>query len=149
MTAPTADAAHDRGLGRLRLTLLRLAYVPLALGLAWFQLPQLASLGPGTQIMDGVVTSMLGALCLLSFIGLFRPIVMLPLLMFEVMWKLIWLALVGIPASMAGPLRGEMAANLFAVALIVPIIALIPWDFVFASLLRSPSDRPAGRAGPI
>lgn len=121
-------------LGRLRLNLLRLAYLPLALGLALAQLPLLAELGPDWEIMHGAVVCMLSSLCLLSFVGLFRPITMLPLLLFEVVWKVIWLALVGLPAWQIGPLDASMAETLFACALVVPIIILVPWDFVAARL---------------
>jgi len=75
------------GLTRLRTNMLRFAYVPLAFGLAAVQLPLLAQLGSQTEIMEGAVTAMLSALCILSFVGLWRPIAMLPLLVFEVLWK--------------------------------------------------------------
>ncbi len=116
------------------MNLLRAAFVPLAIGLALVQLPLLASLGPATEMMDGVVTCMLSALCLLSFVGLFRPLAMLPLLLFEVLWKALWLGLVGVPAWLAGPLSESMIANLFACGLVVVIVPLIPWDRVPALL---------------
>jgi len=117
-------------LSRLRLNLLRLAYAPLAFGLAMVQLPLLTELGPDWEVMHGVVICMLSALCLLSFIGLFRPVAMLPLLLFEVLWKLLWLSFVGVPAWLNGPLDEPIAGTLFACALVVPIILLIPWDLV-------------------
>ncbi len=121
-------------LSRLRLNLLRLAYAPLAFGLAMIQLPLLAEIGPDWEIMHGVVICMLSALCLLSFVGLFRPVAMLPLLLFEVLWKLLWLSLVGVPAWLNGPLDPSIAGNLFACALVAPIILLVPWDFVVKRL---------------
>lgn len=121
-------------LSRLRLNLLRLAYAPLVFGLALVQLPLLAELGPDWEIMHGVVICMLSALCLLSIIGLFRPILMLPLLLFEVTWKLLWLGLVGLPAWFNGPLDPSLAETFFACALVVPIVLLIPWDLVVRRL---------------
>ena len=132
-----AAAASASGLSRLRLNLLRLAYVPLAFGLAAVQLPQLADLGPQTEIMQGAVTAMLSALCLLSFVGLWRPVAILPLLVFEVLWKALWMALVGVPAFMAGPLDPSISETMFACALVVPIIALVPWGFAFRNLTGS------------
>ncbi len=120
-----------------RINLLRLAYAPLVLGLAVFQLPLLAEIGTDRDIMHGIVVCMLSALCLLSIVGLFRPIAMLPLLMFEIAWKALWLVFVALPAWRAGPVPPAIAENLFAVALVVPIIALVPWDFVFRRLARS------------
>ncbi len=97
----------------------------------------LSELGPDWDIMDGVVLCMLSALCLLSFIGLFRPISMLPLLLFEVLWKLLWLSFVGIPAWRSGTMDPSMAETLFACSLVIPIILLVPWDHAFARLRRS------------
>ena len=42
-------------------------------------------------LFEGVETCMLVALSLLSFLGLRYPIKMLPILLFEIGWKLIWL----------------------------------------------------------
>ena len=110
-----------------RTNLLRAAYAPLAVGLAVFQLPLLTQLGPQTDVMEGFVTCMLAALCILSFIGLARPIAMLPLLLFEVAWKVLWLVLIALPAWYSGTIDETLAENLFAVALVAPIILLIPW----------------------
>lgn len=114
-----------------RLTLLRLAYLPLVLGLAIIQLPLLLQLGPSYELMHGVVICMLSALCLLSVVGLFRPIAMLPVLAFEIVWKVLWLSLVALPAWQTGPLPPDIAGNLFACALVVPIVAMVPWTFAF------------------
>ncbi len=127
-------------LGRLRINLLRLAYAPLALGLAVVQLPLLAEVGPDWDVMESAVTAMLSALCLLSFVGLFRPLTMLPLLLFETLWKILWLALVGIPAWFAGPLDPSIAATMFACAFVIPIVILVPWDFVIRKYWRSDSE---------
>lgn len=124
------------GLKRWRLILLRIAYLPLAVGLALVQLPLLANLGPNSEIMGSTVICMLSALCLLSFVGLLKPIEMLPLLAFEVLWKVLWLGLVGIPAWRSGPLTPDMAESVFACALIVIIVPLVPWDFAFRRLLH-------------
>lgn len=126
----------EHQLSRRRINLLRLAYAPLVLGLAIFQLPLLGEIGADRDIMHGIVVCMLSALCLLSIVGLFRPIAMLPLLMFEIAWKALWLVFVALPGWRAGPMPSAITENLFAVALVVPIVALIPWDFVFSKLAR-------------
>ena len=103
------------------------------------QLPQLVTLGPDQEVMQGAVTAMLSALCILSFIGLWRPVAMLPLLVFEVLWKALWIALVGIPAILAGPLDPSIAETLFACALVIPIVLLVPWGFVLRRIAEAPS----------
>ena len=86
--------------------------------------------------MDGVVICMLSTLCLLSWIGLFRPLLMLPLLGVEILWKLLWLGLVALPAWRAGAMSPAISANLFACALVFPIMACVPWDFVWRKLSK-------------
>lgn len=48
--------------------------------------------------MEGVVVCLLAAMSLLAFLGPRYPIRMLPILLFEVAWKEIWIAAVAIPA---------------------------------------------------
>jgi len=47
------------------------------------------------------------------------PIQLLPLLVFETLWKLIWLAAVGVPALMAGDMDAEMSRLFFMGMLVV------------------------------
>ena len=57
--------------------------------------------------MGGVVDCLLTALSLLAFLGLRYPTRMLPVLIFETVWKIIWLSVVGIPAVLEGNVDSE------------------------------------------
>jgi hypothetical protein len=71
-------------------------YLFMAVGLAIFELP--AILHPATlSRLDGVVLSVLFAFALLAVVGIRYPIKMLPLLLFELLWKSIWLWLSDCP----------------------------------------------------
>lgn len=65
---------------------------------------------------------------LLSGIGVFRPLLMLPVMVFMVVYKSIWLAVVAYPLWSDGALAGSSAepmANIF-VWVVVPIL-FVPW----------------------
>jgi len=87
-----ADTAGEVSL--VRLYVLRATYLLLVLGLGAMIVPVVFSHEP---IARGVIPSLLGAVWLLAFVGLRYPLQMLPLLMFELAWKTIWLIAFGLP----------------------------------------------------
>ena len=92
--------------------------------------------------MRGVVRSVLGAVALLSVLGIRYPVRMLPLLFFELVWKSIWVLSFGLPLWSAHRLdagTGEtMQACLMGVVLF-PLV--IPWRYVFTHYVKAPGDR--------
>jgi len=145
MTAPTAAAASQvraaapESLPTYRLNIMRVGYLLMAVGLAlvkWPLIPDAASL----PVFEGVVTALLTAMSLLAFLGLRYPVQLLPLLMFESAWKLIWLASVAAPHLIASDMSAEMGSVLFNVAFDVVILAVTPWDYVWKRYVRAPGD---------
>ena len=153
MTAPTAalapvtpaaaaiqpPTAAPTSLPTYRLNIMRVGYVVLAVGLAlvkWPLIPEAASL----PIFEGVVAALLTAMSLLAILGLRYPVQLLPLLIFESAWKLIWLAAVAIPHLTAGTMDAEMGSLLFRNSLVVVILAVTPWDYVWKRYFRAPGD---------
>jgi hypothetical protein len=91
---------------------------------------------------NGVGNSLLAALSLLAILGLRYPLKMLPLLLFEVTWKAIWLLAVALPVwTSHGPIGPDMAQTIQAcfMAIVFPII--IPWRYVLSTFARQPGDR--------
>lgn len=83
--------------------------------------------------MQGVVRSMLGALSALALLGLIRPLKMLPLLYFEMGWKVIWLSVVAWPLWTSHQLEGDTLGTAYECLGLVILPLIIPWDHVFAS----------------
>lgn len=73
------------------------------MGVTW---PSVVGLVEPSSLKSGVVRSMLAALSALAVLGLFRPLRMLPLLLFEVAWNAFWLLTVAWPLQAAGKLDG-------------------------------------------
>jgi hypothetical protein len=131
----TRNAAPD-SLPTYRLNIMRSGYLLMAVGLMlvkWPLIPDAASL----PVFEGVVAALLTAMSLLAFLGLRYPIQLLPLLLFESAWKLIWLAAVAVPHLIAGDMSDQMSSVLSTVALVVVILAVTPWDFVWRRYARA------------
>lgn len=69
---------------------------------------------------------------LLSIIGVFRPLKMLPLVLFEILYKIVWLIIVAYPLWSANQLAGSPAEEMTKAFLwvVLPIVAM-PWKYAF------------------
>jgi hypothetical protein len=83
---------------------------------------------------------MFSAMAILAFVGLRYPVRMLPLLVFESLWKVLWLAAVAVPHVAAGQSDPAFGKTLFAVSLVVVVVAVTPWPYVVRQLLRAPAE---------
>ena len=137
--APSATRAHP-DLGLWRINLMRGGYLLMAVGLAlvkWPLLGQAASL----PLFEGVTLALLTAMSLLALLGLFHPVKLLPVLLFEATWKVLWLGLVALPNALSGDLSAAMTQVLVNCLLVVAIIAVTPWRYVWRSYGSSKAER--------
>lgn len=123
-----------------RLNVMRFGYAFMGVGLAIVKWPVLIQDVRSVPVMDGVVTCLLTAMSLLAFLGLRYPGRMLPILLFEVAWKAIWIAAVGIPHLVADDMNAATSDVLFNCSFIVIILAVIPWGYVWRRYARTPGD---------
>ncbi len=133
---PIKDA---REVSLVRLYVLRATYLLLVIGLGAMIVPVLVSHDSAAR---GVIPSLLGAVWLLAFVGLRYPLQMLPLLFFELVWKMIWLFDFGLPQWSAGQLPPTFSEDMFNIGLgviLMPIV--IPWGYVWRHYLKVPGDR--------
>ena len=125
-----------------RLYVLRVTYLLLFVGLAFDQWPSLIHHPDTWTLMRGVVCALLSAVSLLAVLGLRYPLQMLPLLLFEVVWKSIWLIAFALPlwsAHRIDPNTGETVKTLLGSIVFFPLV--IPWPYVLAHYVRKPGDR--------
>lgn len=123
-----------------RLYLLRACYALIALGLAVMIWPGIISHSTDVPNMNTAVRSLLGAVSLLSFLGLRYPLRMLPILLFELTWKAIWILSFGLPLWREGLLTGDFAETMFNCVTTVIIIPFIPWDYVYRHYIKATTD---------
>ena len=128
-----------------RLYLLRALYllIIVGLGIVWWPevIHQFIYQEKSWELMEGVVASMLTAFSVLSILGLRYPLQMLPLLLWELVWKSIWLIVVALPLWSAGQMDESTWATAYACLMVVIVPFVIPWRFVFAHYVKKRGDR--------
>jgi hypothetical protein len=141
---PAARIVHatavDEALSTRRLNVMRFGYAFMGVGLAIVKWPVLLQNPASLPVPEGVVACLLTAMSLLAFLGLRYPARMLPILLFEVIWKVIWIAAVAVPHLIADDINAATRAVLVNCSLVVIIIAVIPWRYVWERYIRAPAD---------
>ena len=94
------------------------------------------------EFWHGVALALLGAFTALCLLGVRYPVRMLPLLIFELVWKTIWMAVVWLPLWLAHRVDPDTATNAFAIGLGVILVPLVlPWGYVWRNYVTAPGDR--------
>jgi hypothetical protein len=128
-------------LSPFRLYLLRAMYLLMAVGLALNIWPLMITESQQVEHMRGVVWSLLSGLSLMALLGVRYPVRMLPLLLFELTWKVIWVGVIGIPLWLQDRLTAGTAASLRDCLVGVVLCAIvIPWGYVLANYVKAPGD---------
>lgn len=123
-----------------RLYLLRALYLLVSVGLGLVVWPGVIHHDKPWELMQGVEQCMLAAFSALSILGLRYPLQMLPLLLWEILWKAIWLLVVAYPLWAAGQLDQQTAGVATDCLVVVIFPFLIPWDYVYAHYLKRRGD---------
>jgi len=127
------------GVRRVNLYLLRLLYVLMFFWLGkitWTQI--LTHQGPWDPI-NAVAWCVWTAFATLAGIGIIHPVKMLPIVLLEIFYKVMWLILVAYPLWSSGKLAGSPAEGITASFLwvLLPIVA-VPWGYVFTNYVYKP-----------
>ncbi|MEL6237701.1 MAG: hypothetical protein AAFQ90_03810 [Pseudomonadota bacterium] len=123
-----------------RVIALRLVYLLIIRGLSSFVWQQLLFEAADLATMTGVAKSMMAALVILCVFGLRYPLDLLPVLVFELSWKALWMLLIALPAALYDRWT-ESIQNLFFECIgVVILLALIPWRYVWARWFARASE---------
>jgi hypothetical protein len=123
-----------------RLNVMRVGYLVMGVGLAVTKWPELLA-HESWELKEGTVVTMLVAMWVLALLGLRYPQRMLPILLFEVGWKLTWLGVVALPLWIDGNLTGATREQAAAVLWVAIVIAVIPWRHVVSQLVMARGER--------
>lgn len=137
-TAPAAETESELSLTRLHL--MRVGYLLMGVGLAVVKWPLL----PGANalpLFEGVTLCLLTAMSLLAWLGLRHPVKLLPLLLFESGWKVLWLSLVALPRVVSGQLDDATLQTIYNCSFVVVVLAVTPWGYVWRTYVTGTGAR--------
>jgi len=89
----------------------------------------------------GVQVALRAGLGATAALGLRYPVQMLPVLLFELTWKAIYLTAFALPLWSAHQINAATAEDIKSVLVAVIFIPLIPWRYVFAHYVLKHGDR--------
>jgi hypothetical protein len=125
-----------------RLYVLRALYLLIGLGQGSQTWPAIIHHVRPWDFWHGVGMSFVGALTALSLLGLRYPVKMLPLLVYEFAWKLLWALAVWLPLTLAHRIDAVTADNAFSILMGVVLVPLVlPWGYVWKNYVTAPADR--------
>jgi hypothetical protein len=140
-----ADVVTPRGttgeVSLFRLYTLRVAYFIMAAGLGTFIWPSVIHHTNEFATAHGIQVALLAGLGLTAALGLRYPLKMLPILLFEVTWKAVYLIGFALPLWSAHQINDATAEDIKAVLMVVILIPLIPWRYVFVDYVMKRGDR--------
>ena len=124
-----------------RLYTLRAGYLFLVAGLAATVWPLIINHSPQWPLMNSVVASLLAALSVLAAVGIRYPLEMVPILLFEIVWKSIWLIAVALPLWSANRIDARTWQTVTDCLFGAILIPLIPWRYVVSEYVTKPGER--------
>lgn len=135
---------------KLQLRLLRAMYLVVVVGLGLTAWPDI--IAPASRLADShsVVLAFLGALSVLALLGLRYPLLLLPILLFEIGWKSLWVLVFALPVWLEAGLDEYAAGVLFACVLGIVLTPIaVPWKYVIAHYVKAAGDTCPVPAAPL
>jgi len=124
-----------------RLYTLRVCYLILAGGLGLYIWPSVVEHTPEFAAAQRIRFSLLAGLGAAALLGLRYPVKMIPLLLFELIWKIIYLAAFALPLWRTPEITETVQADITAVLMVVVFVPLIPWGYVWRRYVTERGER--------
>jgi hypothetical protein len=136
-----ASPATQLEVSLFRLYTLRAAYFVMAAGLGAVIWPSVIHHTNEFAAAHGIQCALLAGLGATAALGLRYPVQMLPVLLFELTWKAIYLVAFALPLWSAHQMNAAAAEDIKAVLMVVIFLPLIPWRYVFVHYVLKRGDR--------
>ena len=126
-----SDAERYEGVRPINIYLLRTLFALMFLFVGYDSWSYILRHAGAWDPLRAAAWSMFAAYSLLSILGVFRPLKMLPLVLFVIAYKSIWLLFVAYPLWSSGQLAGSPAEGMARVFMWIPVaIVAVPWKYV-------------------
>ena len=133
------DYERYDGVRPIHVALMRLVYTLMVLFLGRISWTKILTHQGAWEPNEAVAWSLWAAFATMAVLGFLRPVKMLPLLLLEIFYKVVWLIIVAYPLWKAGTLAGSPAEAITSsfVWVVLPI-AVVPWGYAFKSYVLNP-----------
>jgi hypothetical protein len=130
------DYEHYNGVPRINIYLLRILFTLMFLLVTYDSWTHIFNHTGSWNNVNAAAWCMWGSYSFISIIGVFRPLIMLPIVIFEIIYKITWLLIVAYPLWIKNELIGSSAEGMTRVFLwvILPIVAM-PWRYFFRTFV--------------
>ncbi len=130
------DYLHYEGVAKINIYLLRLLFTLMFFLLsydAWSRI--LKHTGPWNDV-NAAAWCMWGSYSIISFIGIMRPLKMLPILLFDIVYKTAWLIIVAYPLWVKNELIGSPVEEMARIYVWVWIMYVaMPWKYLIRTYI--------------
>jgi hypothetical protein len=108
----------------------------------WGLLPTVETLIHHAAADRGVHKALISGLWVMSLFALRYPLKMVPILLFEMTWKLIWLFAFGLREWWSGVGSPQLRGDLWSIGSFpVLVMLVIPWGYVWRHYVKQPAER--------
>jgi hypothetical protein len=130
------------GVRRISIYLLRLVFILMFFVLGKDTWTHILTHTGTWEPADAMAWCVWTAFATLAVLGIFRPIKMLPILLLEIFYKVLWLIVVAYPLWSAGTLASSSAEGMTSGFLwvLLPIVA-VPWGYVFRNYIFGSTEQ--------
>lgn len=148
----TPDYQHYDGIRPINIYAMRAIYVLMATVLAFDVWSYILTSDQPWEPGEAMNWSVWAAFSVFAAIGIFRTVQMIPILLLEIVYKVIWLVLVALPLGQTGQLSADTTDGMiFPFALVILPVVAIPWGYVISRYVWptsvSSNRAPAGLQG--
>ncbi len=135
------DFEHYEGVRRINIYLLRLLYGLMLLFLGIDAWTHILTFKGSWDPVEAAAWCVWASYSALSILGMIHPLKMLPLVLLEISYKVLWLVVVAYPLWSTNQLTGSPAEEMaYAFSWVALAIIAVPWKYAFKSYVLTSKD---------